>query len=248
MTKHKAGVLHFGWILFADAVTRIVKEHGVADREAARQIITAARQGALYTQGRLHHAKGQPFAIAHAAWDGMDPYPALSMLCTPNPDTEVQEPFLAMPNVHAVEIHAGSFEAWLAGKERPPVPIMQPITMSFALRYSALIWRELHFAADTKMAATAKVGEEVPVEAANPPEIRPGPKPGLDQSTKAKSATAVKQLIADGTIDPNTHGAVSAAARILVSRPEFEHYQETTIADYARPVITEAKSRRISPK
>jgi hypothetical protein len=156
----------FGWILFADAVTRIVKEHGVADREAARQIITAARQGALYTQGRLHHAKGQPFAIAPAAWDGMDPYPALSMLCTPNPDTEVQEPFLAMPNVHAVEIHAGSFEAWLAGKERPPVPIMQPITMSFALRYSALIWRELHFAADTKMAATAKVGEEVPVEAA----------------------------------------------------------------------------------
>jgi len=39
---------------------------------------------------------------------------------------------------------------------------MQPITMPSALRHSALVWRELHFAADTKMAATAKAAKAKP--------------------------------------------------------------------------------------
>src|SRR5271169_3758507 len=95
-----------GWVLFADAVAHLVKEHGITEGEAARQIITAARHGAVFTQGRVYHGQGQPFIIAPAAWDGMDPYPALSMLCTPNPGSVVQELFLKSSNVFRVEIDA----------------------------------------------------------------------------------------------------------------------------------------------
>jgi hypothetical protein len=131
-----------GWILFADALAHVAKQHEIDNREAARQIITAARQGALYTQGRLYHSKGRPFAISPAAWDGMDPYPALSTLCTPNPGLEIQDAFLGSPNGRDVEIHVGSLDAYVAGKPRPPAPIMQPVPD--ALRKSPLVWLELH--------------------------------------------------------------------------------------------------------
>jgi hypothetical protein len=156
MTKHKAGVPHFGWTLLADAIAKLSKASGITKQEAAQHIVTAARDGALYTRGRLHHARGHSIAISPAAWEGMDPDPVMSRLCPPNPGLEVQEPFLGAPVVCEVEIHIASLEAWKAGEARPPVPIMQPITMPSALRHIALVWRELHFAADTKMAATAK--------------------------------------------------------------------------------------------
>ena len=155
MSKHKAGVLHFGWTLLADAIAKLSKASGITKQEAAQHIVTAARDGALYTRGRLHHARGHSIAISPAAWEGMDPDPVMSRLCPPNPGLEVQEPFLGAPVVCEVEIHTASLEAWKAGEARPPVPIMQPITMSSALRHIALVWRELHFAADTKMAATS---------------------------------------------------------------------------------------------
>jgi hypothetical protein len=156
MTEHKAGVPHFGWTLIADAIAKLSKASGITKQEAAQHIVTAARDGALYTRGRLHHARGHSIAISPAAWEGMDPDPVMSRLCPPNPGLEVQEPFLGAPVVCEVEIHIASLEAWKAGEARPPVPIMQPITMPSALRHIALVWRELHFAADTKMAATAK--------------------------------------------------------------------------------------------
>jgi hypothetical protein len=152
MTKHKAGVSHFGWTLLADAIAKLSKASGITKQEAAQHIVTAARDGALYTRGRLHHARGHSIAISPAAWEGMDPDPVMSRLCPPNPGLEVQEPFQGAPVVCEVEIHTVSLEAWKAGEARPPVPIMQPITMPSALRHSVLVWRELHFAADTKMA------------------------------------------------------------------------------------------------
>jgi hypothetical protein len=155
-----------GWILFADAVAHLVKEHGIPEREAGGKIVTAARHGVLYTQGRLYHARGRPFIIAPEAWIGMDPDPALSRLCTPNPDTVVQEPFLKSPNVFVVEIHAGSLEAWVSGQPCPSAPhIEQPVPDE--LRTSPLVWRELHFA--------AALAEEAPATSANsesaPPEL-----------------------------------------------------------------------------
>jgi hypothetical protein len=183
MTKHKAGVPHFGWTLLADAIAKLSNASGITKQEAARQVITAARDGALYTRGRLHHAKGYSFAISPAAWEGMDPDPVMSRLCPPNPDLEVQEPFLGAPVVHEVEIHNGSLEAWKAGDTRPPTPIMQPITMPSALRHSALVWRELHFAADTKMAATEKA------------------KPNKAKPNKADNVKAIlRELHPDGVI------------------------------------------------
>jgi hypothetical protein len=182
MTKHKAGVLHFGWTLLADAITRLSKASGITKQEAAQHIVTAARDGALYTRGRLHHARGHSIAISPAAWEGMDPDPVMSRLCPPNPGLEVQEPFLGAPVVCEVEIHIASLEAWKAGEARPPVPIMQPITMSSALRHIALVWRELHFAADTKMAATAEAAESR--KATQP--LRPKGNPG----TKTEQITA----------------------------------------------------------
>jgi hypothetical protein len=131
-----------GWIGLVDAVAKIAKEHNLDKWEAAKQIVTAARNGSLYTQGRLYQDKGLPFAINPAAWDGMDPYPALNMLCTPNSGTVVQEAFLRAPNVHRVEIHGGSLDAWIAGHERPRAPLMGAI--SDALRRSPLVWLELH--------------------------------------------------------------------------------------------------------
>jgi hypothetical protein len=135
-----------GWVLFADAVAHLVKEHGITEGEA--QIITAARHGAVFTQGRVYHGQGQPFVIAPAAWDGMDPYPALSMLCTPNPGSVVQEPFLTSSNVFRVEIDAISLEAWVAGEPRPAAPhIEQPVPDS--LRDSPLAWLDYLSAAST---------------------------------------------------------------------------------------------------
>jgi hypothetical protein len=97
MTKRKASVPHFGWTLIADAITRLSKASGITKQEAAQHIVTAARDGALYTRGRLHHAKGYSIAISPAAWEGMDPDPVMSRLCPPNPGLEVQEPFLGAP-------------------------------------------------------------------------------------------------------------------------------------------------------
>lgn len=130
-----------GWILLVDAVAKIVDERQMGRQAAVRQIVTAARNGALYTQGRLHHAKGPLFSISPAAWDGMDPYPALSMLCTPNPGAVVQEPFLGAPKVCEVEIDGRSLDAWMAGHPRPPAPITQPV--DDGLQNSPLVWRDL---------------------------------------------------------------------------------------------------------
>jgi hypothetical protein len=131
-----------GWISLVDAVAKIAREHNLDNGEAAKQIVTAARNGSLYTQGRLYNDKGLPFAINPGAWDGMDPYPAMNMLCTPNPGTVVQEPFLRAPNVHKVEIHGGSFDAWAAGQTRPPIPDLQPASDS--LRNNPLVWGDLY--------------------------------------------------------------------------------------------------------
>jgi hypothetical protein len=146
--KRKA-VLRAGWTNLANAVAEIGRECGLSKQEAARQVITAARDGALYTRGRLYHVKGHSIAICPTAWEGMDPDPVMSRLCPPNAGLEVQEPFLGAPVVHEVEIHIGSLEAWKAGETRPPAPIMQPITLSSVLRQSALLWRELHFPAES---------------------------------------------------------------------------------------------------
>jgi hypothetical protein len=132
-----------GWILLIDAVTMVVNECKLERREAARRIVAAARNGELYTQGRLDNAKGPPFAISPAAWDGMDPYPARNTLCTPNPGTVVQEPFLQASKVEHVEIDGGSLDAWMAGRPRPPAPhIDHPVPEK--LRKSPLVWLDLH--------------------------------------------------------------------------------------------------------
>ena len=119
MTKHKAGVPRFGWTLLADAIAKLARVSAISEQESARHIITAARDGALYTRGRLYHARGHSIALSPTAWDGMDPYPALSMLCPPNPGHEVQEPFLGAPVVCEVEIHTASLEAWMVGEAKP---------------------------------------------------------------------------------------------------------------------------------
>ena len=126
MAKHKAGVPHFGWTLLADAIAKLSEASGITKQEAAQHIVTAARDGALYTRGRLHHARGHSIPISPAAWEGMDPDPVMSRLCPPNPGLEVQEPFLGAPVVCEVEIYIASLEAWKAGETRPPVPVMQP--------------------------------------------------------------------------------------------------------------------------
>jgi hypothetical protein len=130
-----------GWILFADAVAKVAKEHDLDEQEAARRIISGARDGALYTKGHTHQENGLLFPISPAAWDGMDPYPALSMLCTPNANLEVQEPFLDAPMIHKVEIHGGSFDALLAGNVRPPPPIMRPVHAR--LENKPWVWMDL---------------------------------------------------------------------------------------------------------
>jgi hypothetical protein len=177
-----------GWILFADAVAHLVKKHGIAEREAGRQIVTAARHGTIYTQGRIYHDRGQPFVIAPVAWDGMDPYPALSMLCTPNPGTTVQEPFLGAPKVVSVEIHAGSLEAWAAGQPKPPAPFIErPVPDE--LRASPLVWRELHRPASEYLDAanhppTETIKKESQdVEAASPQTLRPRGAPPIKKQT-----------------------------------------------------------------
>jgi hypothetical protein len=134
----------FGWIMVADAVAKLSKTSGISKPEAARHIIAAARDGVIYTRGRLYHARGHSIAISPAAWEGMDPDPVMSRLCPPNPGLEVQQPFLGAPVVFEVEVHAASFEAWKVGQPRAPAPIMQPITMPSALRHAVLIWHELH--------------------------------------------------------------------------------------------------------
>ena len=131
-----------GWILFGDAVAKVAKEHDLDQRKAARLIITGARNGALFTQGRLHHVQGLLFTIAPAAWDGMDPYPALSMLCTPNPNTEIQEPFLDAPKICDVHIDGGSLDALLTGDVRPPPPPMQPLHAR--LENKPWVWMDMH--------------------------------------------------------------------------------------------------------
>lgn len=148
-TSRKRKLPQGGWVSLAETVAEVGREGGLTKQLAAKQVIRAARDGALYTRGRLYHAKGHSIAIAPAAWEGMDPDPVMSRLCPPNPGLEVQEPFLGAPVVHEVEIHTGSLEAWKAGEMRPLAPIMQPITLSSALRHSALVWRELHFPPET---------------------------------------------------------------------------------------------------
>jgi hypothetical protein len=58
MTKHKASVPHFGWTLLADVIAKLSKASGITKQEAAQHIVTAARDGALYTRGRLQAEQG----------------------------------------------------------------------------------------------------------------------------------------------------------------------------------------------
>jgi hypothetical protein len=63
---------------------------------------------------------------------------------------------------------------------------MQPTTMPSALRHSVLVWQELHFAADTKMAATSAAAPARKSKKAMQP-LRP----------KGKPATKMNRIIAE---------------------------------------------------
>jgi hypothetical protein len=102
------------WLLYADTVSRTGEELKIDIERANRAVISGAVAGVLFTRGRPHHEQAEPIRLEPHAWRGMDPYRALSMLCTPNPGDRAQAAFVNAPMLHKVEFHVPTLDAWLS--------------------------------------------------------------------------------------------------------------------------------------
>jgi hypothetical protein len=114
------------WMLYSDAVTKVSDTMELDRERADRALVGGARNGALFTRARPHHDEADPIRLEPVAWRGMDPYRALSMLCTPNPGDRVQSAFVSAPMLHRVEFHVPTLVAWLSRQPQPAPAEIRP--------------------------------------------------------------------------------------------------------------------------